>query len=171
MSFRNFEASLVKVLRHEGGFFDHPKDPGGATNMGITHRVLSAWRRKPVTKQDVKNLTKEEATKIYRSQYWMPIRGDELPDGVDYVVFDYAVNAGVAQAAKTLQRIVGVKADGVIGAITLAAVERYNPSELIRAFSAKRIGFYQSLVTFKWFGRGWTRRVREAEQAALLMVA
>src|SRR5688572_21931612 len=115
----NFEAVLSHEFKEEGGYVDHPKDPGGATNMGITHKTLANWRRiSPwwkLDKVEVKNLTRAEASEIYRAKYWDLTQGDKLPAGVDLAVMDFAVNSGPARAAKALQRIVKAKVDGLIG--------------------------------------------------------
>lgn len=104
------------VLEYEGGFVNHPRDPGGATNMGITRRTLAAWRGHPVSVQDVRDLTKSEAMAIYKAHYWDAVQGDRLPRGLDYAVYDYAVNSGPGRAARDLQRCLGVTVDGIIGA-------------------------------------------------------
>jgi lysozyme family protein len=162
-----FAACLTEVLKHEGGYADHPADPGGATNMGITHTTLAAWRGKPVTRQDVRALTRDEAAAIYRARYWDVIRGDDLPRGVDLCVFDFAVNSGPARAARSLQAALGVEMDGTIGPLTLAAAAKREPRALISDLCARRLAFLRSLSTYSVFGRGWERRVSEIEAAAL----
>lgn len=148
------------IIATEGGYVDHPRDPGGATNMGITHKTLAAWRGVAVTKDDVRALTRAEALEIYRAQYWNTVRGDDLPAGLDYAVFDYAVNSGPARATKDLQRVLGVPADGIIGAITLEAIRRANDiAGLIERLCERRWRFVQSLSTFATFGNGWRRRI------------
>lgn len=155
------------VLASEGGYVDHPSDPGGATNMGITHRTLAAWRKVPsVTKQAVKDLTRAEALDIYEANYWRTSGADRLPEGLDYAVFDYAVNSGPARAVKDLQRVVGVTDDGIMGAQTLAAVERYGAVRAIEGLTERRMAFLRGLTTFGTFGRGWTRRVEDVSAKA-----
>lgn len=155
------------VLASEGGYVDHPSDPGGATNMGITHRTLAAWRKVPsVSKQAVKDLTRQEALDIYEAQYWRTSGADRLPEGLDYAVFDYAVNSGPARAVKDLQRVVGVAADGIVGAQTLAAVERYGAVRAIEGLTARRLAFLKGLSTWRTFGRGWERRVNDVYNKA-----
>jgi len=170
---KNFRTALRLVLVHEGGYVDHPLDPGGATNLGITRRTLAAWRGikawRKLPKSEVRALTRREAGKIYRARYWDGVLGDKLPSGVDYAVFDYAVNSGVARAAKTLQRVTGAKADGIIGPMTLAAVARHHPKTIIRRLIARRRSFLQRLRTWKTFGRGWTARVNGVLADALEM--
>lgn len=148
------------ILASEGGFVDDPRDPGGATKFGITHRTLAAWRGKAVTRDDVRALGRDEALEILRRQYWDAVRGDDLPAGLDYAVFDYAVNSGPARAVKDLQRCVGVTVDGIIGAQTLAAIdERGDMPALIEILCARRWRFLQGLSTFRAFGTGWERRI------------
>jgi len=165
----NFDACLAQTLRFEGGYSDHKDDPGGATQYGITLATLRAWRGKPVSKADVRVLTKVEAGEIYRNKYWNAVKGDDLPKGVDLAVFDWAVNSGPGAAIKALQRAVGVNADGYIGAVTLREVAKANPATLVRTLCDRRGSFFQSLKTFRVFGRGWMRRVSEVRTAALKM--
>ncbi|WP_082555208.1 glycoside hydrolase family 108 protein [Devosia sp. Root635] len=113
---RNFARALSAVLKQEGGYVDHPADPGGATNMGITHKTLARWRMVSpwwkLPKSAVMELQRPEAAKIYRANYWDAVRGDDLPSGLDLALFDFAVNSGPGRAVKMLQTIVGVTADG-----------------------------------------------------------
>jgi lysozyme family protein len=166
----NFEASLAAVLAHEGGYVNHPRDPGGPTNFGITLRTLSGWRGRPVTAADVKALQRSEVGAIYRRQYWTPIRGDELPPGLDLALFDYAVNSGPGRAVRDLQRAIKVTADGVLGLITLQAIKSRDTASLINALCDRRLAFMRSLKTWRTFGKGWRRRVEETREAALAMV-
>lgn len=163
----NFPASLNLVLKHEGGYVDHPLDPGGATNMGITIGTLSEWIGRKALKSEVKNISGTTVSAIYQAKYWDNVRGDELPAGVDFAVFDFAVNSGVRRAGKALQRAVGAKADGIIGPMTLRKVNEFNDdTALIDAICDRRQSFLERLRTFKTFGRGWTRRVSETREAA-----
>lgn len=166
----NFDACLAQTLKYEGGYVDHPADPGGATNMGITLATLRAWRGKPVSKADVRFLTKMEAGEIYRNKYWNAVRGDDLPRGIDLAVFDWAVNSGPVAAIKALQKAVGTTPDGYIGAVTIREVCKKDSAALIKTLCDKRGSFFQSLKTFRVFGRGWMRRVAEVRNAALKMV-
>lgn len=166
-----FERCLTHILAHEGGYVDHPKDPGGATNMGITHRTLAAWRGHPVTKDDVRLMDRDEAAAIYRANYWRPLSADDLPAGVALQAFDFGVNAGVSRSAKLLQRIAGVPEDGKVGPKTIAAIGKMAPSQVISRFTAGRMDHYRSLKTWPTFGKGWTRRTLETEAAALAMHA
>ena len=169
MTAANFAASLSAVLKHEGGYVDHPSDPGGATNLGITRATLATWRGRAVSKAEVKALTKAEAGKIYKAKFWDTVGGDALPAGLDFAVFDYSVNSGPSRSARALQAVVGVRQDGKIGPLTLANVNTKDPKALISAFCKRRMSFLERLKTFRVFGRGWTRRVRETEALALKM--
>ncbi|MEI2387627.1 glycoside hydrolase family 108 protein [Breoghania sp. JC706] len=160
MSFQNYRQCLEWVLAYEGGYIDHPKDPGGATNRGVTQRVYTAYRKRlGLSTQSVRHITADEVASIYRSQYWDAIRGDGLPAGVEFAVFDFAVNSGVRRAVKALQRALGIRADGIIGNITLAAARAADPESLITAVCKRRMSFLHRLSTFATFGRGWTHRV------------
>ena len=99
----NFEKALELVLHHEGGYVDHPKDPGGATNYGVTKKVYERYLGRECTKDEVKEMPMEAVREIYKRKYWDKIRGDDLPAGLDWCVFDFAVNAGVSRASKLLQ--------------------------------------------------------------------
>lgn len=164
----NFEACLKHVLQFEGGFVDHPHDPGRATNRGITIATYRAW--KPgATVEQLKRITDKEVAEIYRAWYWQPIRGDDLPPGLDLVAFDAAVNSGPSRGAKWLQQALGTHADGKIGPMTISAAGRqYGPAVIQRA-CAIRMAFLRSLGTWGTFGRGWERRVNSTEALALSM--
>lgn len=163
MSASNYKPSLALVLAHEGGFVNHPKDPGGATNQGVTQKVYDAYRKvNGLPIQSVKFITSTEVAEIYQKQYWRLVRGDSLPSGLDYAVFDFGVNSGVSRAVRYLQRLVGVEDDGIIGNATLGAVyeaARKDEEKLIVEYCANRLAFLKSLGTFPTFGKGWTRRV------------
>ena len=165
----NFEKALALVLEHEGGWVNHPKDPGGATMKGVTQAVYDAYRKlRGRGVQSVKLISEEELRAIYKFQYWDKVQGDFLPVGVDYAVFDFAVNSGVSRAAKYLQAVLGATQDGQIGAKTLAAIT--SPANTINALCDRRIGFLRNLKTFLTFGKGWTRRVQGVRAHALEMV-
>lgn len=165
----NWERSLKKMLVHEGGYANHPQDPGGRTNLGVTQRVWEEWKGSPSDENEMRSLTVEQVTPLYKKRFWDAARCDDLPAGVDYVVFDFAVNAGVGRSAITLQTICGVARDGAIGPITLAAVKQYDPKTLIEKFSDHREFFYKQLSTYPVFGKGWIRRVNEVKETALQM--
>jgi lysozyme family protein len=167
----NFEPALRHILRHEGGFSDHPDDPGGATMMGITANTLAAWRGQPVSREDVRLLTRAEAGAIYRARYWNRVAGDALPPGLDLAMFDFAVNSGTARATRTLQGMLHVPSDGVMGPVTLGAIAPLDQAQLIRDLNRARRAFLTQLPTAPTFGRGWLRRVAAIERAALAMQA
>jgi len=159
------------VLQNEGGYVDNPQDPGGATNLGCTKAVWEQYVGHAVTKDDIAALTPENVEPLYRSKYWDAINGDNLPVGVDYAVFDFAINSGPSRAAKTLQTVLGVTpVDGQIGPATLAACETANPRDVATAVCEARLAFLQSLPVYATFGKGWSRRVSEVEQTAFNMV-
>jgi len=164
-----FHDALARVLVHEGGKVDHPDDPGGRTNKGITQRVYNGWRsRNSLPVRDVYQIADNEVEAIYRFQYWEPIKGDALPVGVGYVVFDGAVNSGPKQSVKWLQRALAdpeVAVDGMLGAVTLSKVKANTDNDkLIAAICARRMVFLQALKTWKTFGKGWTRRVSDVKK-------
>ena len=166
----NLETALKHVLVHEGGFVNHPKDPGGATNRGVTQRVYDAYRdRQGQSRRSVRAITADEVADIYKRQYWDAIRGDDLPSGLDYAVFDYAVNSGPRRAAQDLQRELGVAVDGVIGNVTLAAVAKADVYDLIDRLCARRMRFLKGLKHWSTFGKGWTRRVTDVAEIAMAM--
>lgn len=160
----NFESALEKLLIHEGGFVNHPADPGGMTNLGVTKKVWEEWRGQPVDEAEMRSLNPEKVAPLYKAKYWDMVQGDRLPHGVDMCVFDCAVNSGVKRASKLLQRAVGVEDDGVIGRATMAALEALNPDEVIDRFCAERLTFLEALPTFATFGKGWTRRVAQVRE-------
>lgn len=174
MAEASYRPGLQLVLAHEGGYVNHPADPGGATNKGVTQRVYDNYRRrKGLPIRSVRFIENHEVEEIYRGGYWDEVKGDDLPAGLDYAVFDYAVNSGASKAVKDLQRTLNananyfgvsgqLKVDGAVGDATiLAACTAANADEveLIQKYCNRRMGFLKSLKTFKTFGRGWTRRV------------
>jgi lysozyme family protein len=164
---RNFDHCLEMLLKHEGGFVNHPKDPGGATNLGVTLATYEQWVGRDVTVDEMKTLTVADVAPIYKERYWDAVRGDDLPSGVDWAVFDWAVNSGPRRAAKALQKAVAAAQDGAIGPMTLRAVANHDASDLIHSIHDQRQKFYESLGTFDTFGKGWTRRNKETLEAAL----
>lgn len=168
----NFESSLEKLLVHEGGFVNHPDDPGGMTNLGVTIRVWEEWVGHPVSEKEMRALTPLMVSQLYKRKYWDACHADELISGVDYCVFDVAVNSGVGRAVKLLQSCVGATPDGGYGSITSALVKKAeeNPVKLIEDYCAKRLEFLQLLKAFPTFGKGWTRRVEEVKAEALKML-
>ena len=167
----NYKKCLETILHHEGGYVNHPKDPGGETNLGVTKRV---YIEHGGTK-DMKELTVEDVAPIYKKGYWDKMKGDDLPGGLDLCVFDFGVNAGPGRSAKYLQTMIGTVADGGIGPNTLKAVEAYvsehGINKSIENFQEARQGYYEKLSTFETFGRGWTRRVTETTDLAKTMTS
>ena len=170
MAINNWPQCFALVLKNEGGYVDNPADPGGATNLGCTKATWEAWVGHPVTKDDIKALTPNDVMPLYKVKYWDTIKGDDLPKGVDYAVFDFAINSGPSRAAKALQSVLSVTVDGQIGSATLRALETANPREVATAVCEARLAFLQSLPTYGTFGKGWSRRVAEVEQTAFNMV-
>jgi lysozyme family protein len=167
---QNFDKALKAVLVHEGGYVFNPKDPGGETNLGCTKAVWEEHCGHPVDTKTMKALTPADVGPLYKNKYWDKIKGDDLPSGVDYVVFDAAINSGAGRAAKWLQACVGVEPDGGIGPKTLAAVRAFNPEQLIKDYSKRRLSFLSDLSTWETFGRGWAKRVAEVEDAGLKLL-
>ena len=166
----NWIKCLETILHHEGGYVNHPKDPGGETNLGVTKRVYEEFGGT----KDMKDLTREDVEPIYKKNYWDRVKGDQLPAGLDLCVFDFGVNAGTGRAAKYLQSLIGTTPDGGIGPNTLAKVSEYvkenGLNNTIENYSKARQEYYESLSTFDTFGKGWTRRVKETEELALEMI-
>lgn len=157
---QNYPAIQSWIGLSEGGFVDHPDDPGGATDRGITQATFDAWNR--IHRQSlrpVRGISKAEAQAIIAHQYLDKVGADLLPSGLDYCVSDYAVNSGVSWAAKELQRVLGVTVDGVVGAQTLAAAKASDIESVITALCARRMRFLRGLRTWRTFGAGWSVRV------------
>jgi len=165
----NFAAALKTVLGFEGGYVNNPKDPGGKTNMGITQRVYTAWRQaRGLPAQEVRQISSGEVATIYRNEYANPVRFDDLPSGVDLIVFDGAVNSGVSRSSKWLQKAVRVTQDGQVGPLTLSVVSARAPSTVINAIADMRLSFLQGLRTWSTFRRGWKSRVAQVRGMALM---
>jgi len=167
---KNFDKCLSMLLHHEGGFVNHPKDPGGMTNLGVTKAVYDKWIGRESTEQEMRDLTFVDVAPIYKKNYWDKVRGDDLPGGVDWCAFDWAVNSGSGRPAKAIQRAAGATADGAIGPMTIQAVMNHEPKMIIESVYKQRQSFYESLRTFETFGRGWTRRNKETLDQALSMI-
>lgn len=166
-----FARALPILLEQEGGYVNHPQDPGGRTNLGVTQRVWEAWTGTKASESVMRGLTVDDVAPLYRKNYWDAVKGDELPAGVALSVFDFGVNAGPARAARYLQITVGAFPDGKIGPETLAKVKEYTEREsqaaLVREYAQHRRDYYRRLKTFPTFGRGWLRRVEHIEAESL----
>jgi len=174
MASENYNKCLETILHHEGGYVNHPKDPGGETNLGVTKRVYESWvMENDLHQKDMKDLKVEDVAPIYRKNYWDRIKGDQLPSGLDLCVFDFGVNAGTGRSAKYLQTLIGTVADGGIGPNTLKCLDDYvskhGVEDTIKNFQEARQKYYESLSTFDTFGKGWTRRNTETTELALSM--
>lgn len=166
----NWSRSFELMLQSEGGFSNHPSDPGGMTNLGVTKATWENWIGRQSDEAEMRALTPEKVEPMYRKKYWDAVRGDEVKLGLDYLLFDFAVNAGAGRAIKTLQTAIGVAADGGFGPITMASMKSYEPVKLIERFSQAKEDFYRSLNTFDVFGKGWLNRVAKVKAEALRMV-
>jgi len=170
MAASSYDEALARLLVHECGFSNHPSDPGGPTNWGITIFDARAYWKKDATAADVRDMPVEVAKDIYRSKYWGAMRCDELPAGIDYAAFDYGVNSGIGRSGRVLRRVIGLT--GETSAITdevIATANRCNAAVVIDAICDERLAFLQGLRTWPTFGNGWGRRVREVRAAALAM--
>jgi lysozyme family protein len=165
----NWEQCFALVLKHEGGFVNHPKDPGGMTNLGVTRTNWELYLDHDVTEAEMRALTPEIVKPFYKKNYWDRIRGDELPSGVDYAAYDLAVNSGTGRAAKYLQQIAGVTADGVIGPRSMEAIKKCDAEDTVDEICNMRMDFLKNLNTFETFGKGWTSRVNDVKAKAISM--
>ena len=170
MAAASYGQALTRLLKDEGGYSDHPSDPGGPTNFGITLADARRYWKASATAADVRAMPQSVARDIYRAHYWNALRCDELPAGVDYAVFDYGVNSGVGRAGKVLRRMLKLSdRTSAVSDDVIAAVAKAAPGALVIAICAERLAFLQSLKTFAVFGRGWTARVNGVRTAALAM--
>jgi lysozyme family protein len=169
MSAACWDEAISRLLRSEGGYVNHPSDPGGPTNFGITIADYRRYMKPEATAADVRTMKIEEAKGIYREKYWRAVRCDELPAGVDYCVFDYAVNSGTGRVPKVLQRVLGLGVTGRVDDATLAAARQRDVRALVQSICDERLRFLQGLKTWPVFGKGWSRRVGEVRLAALAL--
>jgi lysozyme family protein len=167
----NLIPAMVALMKHEGGFVNHPRDPGGMTNLGVTQRVWEEWVGHPVGEKEMRALTPAIVAPMYKKKYWDKVAGDALPSGVDLAVFDFAVNSGPGRAAKMLQRVLDVKQDGDIGLNTLEKALSIDSSKLIADDNDARLAFLKSLPTWPDFGNGWETRVELVTTEATNMTA
>jgi lysozyme family protein len=167
----NWQKSFELMLKSEGGYVNNPADPGGRTNLGVTQATWESWVGRPSDEAEMRSLTPEKVEPLYKKKYWDAVRGDELPVGLDYLMFDFAVNAGPGRAIKVMQSAAGVTPDGGFGPITLAAVQAADPVILLEEFSHAKEDFYRSLNTFATFGKGWLNRIADVRVKAISMLA
>ena len=169
MARETYDEALRRLLVHEGGYTNHPSDPGGPTNFGITIADYRRYVKPKAAAADVRAMRLDQAKAIYRTKYWDALRCDALPAGLDYAVFDYGVNSGVGRASKVLLRLLGLADDGRIDEAVLAAMHRQDVRELIVRLCEERLAFLKRLKTWPVFGSGWGRRVAEVRAVALVM--
>jgi lysozyme family protein len=168
MTQSNFQECLDLVLKSEGGWVNHPSDPGGETNLGVTKRVWEEYVGHPV--ESLKKLTKEDVAPLYELKYWRPCYGEVLPRGLDFLCFSFGINAGCGRSVKLLQQSLGLVSDGVIGPRVMQKLRESNITDVIKGFSESRREYYKSLKNFPIFGKGWISRTDREEQEALQMV-
>lgn len=171
MTLARFRECLPLLLAHEGGYVDDKADPGGATNLGVTLATARAYHLDldhdgDIDRADVRALKPDDVAPVYYRGYWLASSAEKCPRGLDYMVFDAAVNQGVSRAVRWLQAVVGVAPDGVVGPRTIAALGIVNRAMAIAFYADMREDHYRSLKTFGRFGKGWLRRLREAEAKA-----
>lgn len=175
MATHSFTDALAILLKEEGGFVDDARDPGGATNLGVTARMWHAWSGKPATEPVMRALTSAKVAPLYKASFWDKIGGDELPPALALTVFDFAANAGPATAIEMLQGIVGAPKNGQCGKATKAAITRYASkiglAKLIIRFCDARRDFYRQRTEFPVFGKGWLARIDRVEKEALTWAA
>ena len=171
---KNFDNCMEMLLHHEGGFTSDKRDSGnangGSTNLGVTSRVWADWTGASAGHDVMKSLTPEDVKPLYKHNYWDRVKGDNLASGLDWALFDWAVNSGSGRAARSIQRIVGVEADGGIGPMTLTAIGDFDVKHLLDKLHYSRQSFYESLDDFQYFGNGWSRRNNETYEQALEMM-
>lgn len=158
----NFEAALLETLKWEGGYVNDPKDPGGMTFKGITaitYAEVTGRRLSTITEKEMRSIPDDVVKSVYKRKYWDAVKADQLPSGLDMLVFDFAVNSGPARAIKELQECLNVPVDGVLGPITLKHISTFPIEQIIKEYVQARIDFLKSLKTFETFGKGWIRRV------------
>ena len=175
----NWQQAFEQMLASEGGFTDDERDDGnklpdgrkGSTMLGVTQYNWEQHVGHQVTHDDMRKLTPADVEPLYKKKYWDVVRADELPSGIDYMVFDMGVNAGPGRSIKLLQTAVGVTPDGGFGPMTMAAVQAADPVELIEKFSQAKEAFYRSLDSFAVYGTGWLNRVADVKLKASDMLA
>ena len=166
----DFKECLALVLKSEGGFVNHPSDPGGMTNLGVTKRVWEEYTGHEADEKVMRSLTPEKVAPLYEQRYWRPTYCEVLPRGLDLLVFSMGINAGPGRSVKLLQSCIGCVADGVIGPRTMELIKSADVTDLIQRYSEARRNYYRSLKTFDVFGKGWLARVDREQAEAINMV-
>jgi len=175
----NWDNAFNLMLKSEGGFSDDQRDSGnhlpdgrtGSTMLGVTQYNWEAHVGHQVTHDDMRKLTPADVEPLYKKKYWDAVRADELPSGIDYMVFDMGVNAGPGRSIKLLQTAAGATPDGALGPITMRAVHAADPVELIEKFSFWKEQFYRGLDDFPVYGAGWLNRVAAVKLKASGMLS
>lgn len=165
----NFEAALAETLKWEGGFVNHPDDPGGMTYKGITAKTYAEFtgrRLSTITEKEMRELPDTLISQIYKRKYWDAVKGDQLPSGLDILVFDFAVHSGPGRAIKELQECINVPVDGILGPITLKHINTFPIEQIIKEYVQARVDFLKQIKVFNVFGKGWLRRVAGVEKLA-----
>jgi len=170
MSEGNFHQCMEWLLEHEGGYVDHPNDPAGMTNLGITKATYDDFYGGDATEEVMRAITRPDVEPIYLQNYWNKCMCHSLPSGLDWAVFDWAVNSGPARASKALQTAVKTTVDGSIGPMTLRKVEQHNPRDIIEDMWVQREQFYRNLGHFDSFGKGWLIRNNTTKMQALSLL-
>ena len=166
----NFDKSFALVMKSEGGYVNNPKDPGGETNMGVIKAAWSTWLKRHIEDGEMAKLQIEDVKPFYKALYWDKTYCNQLPKGLDYMMFDASVNMGVGQSIRLLQKSLGCVADGVIGSNTMKLINQSKVNDMIDKYSAQKEMFYRSLANFSVFGKGWLNRVAQVKQNAEDMV-
>ena len=170
----NWDKSFALIMQSEGGYVNDPTDRGGETNLGVTKAAWAEYMARPIADGEMKDLKPFMVKPFYKIRYWDRCKCDDLPNGLDYAVFDFAVNAGVGMSAKLLQRAVGVPDDGAIGAKTLEAVSKHDPKQILDKFANAKTSFYEQIVARRpeqqRFMQGWKNRIAAVQHTAEGMV-
>ena len=167
----NFEKCLALVLKSERRYVNNPHDPGGMTNLGVTKVTYERWLNEPVTEEQMRALTPDDVEPLYREWYWDGVRGDDLPAGVDYFVFDFAVNSGIGTAIRMLQDASNTVPDGKLGPVSMVAIQEMDARAIVSELQASRLAYLKKISTWPVFGKGWAKRVSDVTAAALEMLA
>jgi len=167
----NWEQCFALMLKSEGGYTNDPHDPGGMTNLGVTHIDWTGWIGHEASEEEMRSLTPELVMPLYKKKYWDTVMGDNLPYGVDYAVFDFGVNSGIGRSIRALQNVLNIKEDGIMGPITMASLLQRDPAEIVEQICEERLQFLQSLKTWQYFGKGWSTRVSSVTKLATQMAS